>query len=110
MEASPRALHRITVWWRCNQDRSLILPFTRAHVHSCCSGVSGDGLNGFLHTSAHYASQSEADTALATVISEIHRARFRARVFVSAGHELLFLRSRRANAVQRFLSVNHSNR
>src|SRR5882724_6256808 len=32
--ASPPALRRITVWWRCNQDRSSILPLspTRAHA------------------------------------------------------------------------------
>src|SRR4029077_9964055 len=34
MAASPRVLHRITVWWRCNQDRSSILPLppTRSHA------------------------------------------------------------------------------
>src|SRR5678816_1801303 len=52
MVASPRALHRITVWWRCNQDRSSILPLalTRAPAHSRCSRVSGDALDAFATT------------------------------------------------------------
>src|SRR5882757_3866295 len=38
--ASPPALRRITVWWRCNQDRSSILPLspTRAHARQNSPG------------------------------------------------------------------------
>src|SRR5215470_15977457 len=32
MAASPRALHRITVWWRCNRGRSSVLRLTLAHA------------------------------------------------------------------------------
>src|SRR5436190_17338968 len=34
MAASPRALHRITVWWRCNRDRSSVLPLPLTFVRA----------------------------------------------------------------------------
>src|SRR4029453_10375254 len=98
MAASPPALRRIMVWWRCNQDRSSVFPHTHthahahaharnrahAHAHSRCSRVSVRRAGRVLQTYTHRASRSEAATRLAAFISEIHRVRFRARVFVSA--------------------------
>src|SRR5262249_46254289 len=117
MAASPRVLHRITAWWGCNQDRSLLFPLPFYLTHSRLSGfcpVAVTRAGRALQTCNQYASHppswdfgvagSEAAAGFGVFISEIHCVRFRALVFVSARHELPFLRSRRVNAVEHFLS------
>src|SRR5215471_21564501 len=99
MAASPRGLHRITVWWRCNRDRSSILPpsltlnLAHARARNQKSSLWQNAIAGTLQACAPQ-----------ILISEIHRVRFRTLVFVLAQHELLFLRNRRASAVEYFLS------
>src|SRR6185312_7775224 len=102
MAASLPVLRRLKVWWRCNRDKSSIFPLACAPAHARCSGVSARRAERVLLTCIQPASHSEAATGLAAFISEIHRVRFRARVFVSEQPELLSLRNRRANAVERF--------
>ena len=62
MVASPRALRRITVWWRCNQDNHQVLSLTHAPARSVLAAFLETRWTSFAKYT-HYAPHSEAATA-----------------------------------------------